>query len=48
MYNHTEALIKIYFHAGKYAKITYKMSLLLSKIVFIQWFFSRNNNVCFV
>lgn len=36
IYNHTEALTKIYFHAGQYAKITYKMSLSLSKIVFIQ------------
>lgn len=50
MYNHIEAIIKIYFHAGQYAKITYKMSLSLSKIVFIQGFFSRNNgaNVYFL
>lgn len=33
---------KIYSHAGQYAKITYKMSLSLSKIVFIQGFFSNN------
>lgn len=32
---------KIYSHAGQYAKITYKMSLSLSKIVFIQGFFSN-------
>jgi len=43
MYNYIEALKNIYFHAGQYAKITYKMSLSLSKIVFIQGFFSRNN-----
>lgn len=36
-------LKKIYSHAGQYAKITYKISLSLSKIVFIQGFFSRNN-----
>lgn len=43
MYNHIEAIKKIYSHAGQYAKITYKMSLSLSKIVFIQGLFSRNN-----
>lgn len=44
MYSHTEAIIKIYSHAGQYAKITYKMSLSLSKIVFKQGFFSRNHS----
>lgn len=43
MYNQIEAIKKIYSHARQYAKITYKMSLSLSKIVFIQGFFSRNN-----
>lgn len=43
MYNQIEAIKKIYPHARQYAKITYKMSLSLSKIVFIQGFFSRNN-----
>lgn len=44
MYNCIEAIIKIYSHAGQYAKITYKMSLSLSKIDFIQGFSSRNND----
>lgn len=49
MYSHIEAIIKIYFHAGQYEKITYKMSLSLSKIVLIQGLFQNNGgNVYFL
>lgn len=40
MYNH-RGIKKIYSHAGQYAKITYKMSLSLSKIVLKGLFLSN-------
>lgn len=48
MYNHIKAIIKIYSHAEQYPKITYKMSLSLKKIVFIQGFYYRNNGAFFL